>query len=210
MIKIQAKPEVLAALSQAFPPPTYNATRALDKYIAVLEQLLFASLQAPRTPEQAKLNLYAISLQRLANSGGQIGPCKIRLHKWLRDNQLELIQTVTKGSNLTGHLSHVRLTARVTLTDSLELKEQTPMNINSQITDRQLSAYLTGDDANNQALFDLLYPDYDQHRTEEHIRAHCDPVKVDMRSLESYILWLTTEATMLTRDKKVRSTAPSP
>ena len=29
-----------------------------------------------------------------------------------------------------------------------------------------------------------------------------DPVKVDMRSLESYILWLSTEASMLTKDKK--------
>ena len=37
MIKIQVNPEVLAALSQAFPPPTYNPARALDKYIVVLE-----------------------------------------------------------------------------------------------------------------------------------------------------------------------------
>jgi len=202
MIKIQAAPEVLTALAQAFPLPSSDAARALNKYTAVLEGLLFASLQALRSPEQTKLNLYAISLQRLANSGGQIGPNKIRVHKWLRDNQLELIQTVTKGSNLTGHLSHVRLTARVTLTDSLELKEQTPMNINSQITDRQLSAYLTGDEAANQDLFDLLYPDYDEHWTEAHTHTHFDPVKVDMRSLESYMLWLTTEATMLTKDKK--------
>ena len=103
MIKLKAAPEVLAALAQAFPPPSSDAARALDKYIAVLERLLFLSLQAPRSPEQTKLHLYAISLQRLANQGGQIGPRKIRVHKWLRDNQLELIQTVTKGSNLTGH-----------------------------------------------------------------------------------------------------------
>ena len=51
MIKIQANPQVLEALSQAFPSPVYNATRALDKYIAVLERLIFASLQVPRTPE---------------------------------------------------------------------------------------------------------------------------------------------------------------
>ena len=202
MIKLEAAPEVLAALAQAFPLPSSDAARALDKYIAVLERLLFLSLQAPRSPEQTKLNLYAISLQRLANQGGQIGPRKIRVHKWLRDNQLDLIQTVTKGSNLTGHLSHVRLTARVTMIDSLELKEQMPINITPQLTDRQLSAYLTGDDAANQALFDLLYPDYDQRWPEENIRTHFDPVKVDVRSLESYILWLTTEATLLTKDKK--------
>ena len=41
MIKLKAAPEVLAALAQAFPPPSSDAARALDKYIAVLERLLF-------------------------------------------------------------------------------------------------------------------------------------------------------------------------
>ena len=83
MIKLEAAPEVLALLAQAFPLPSSDAPRALNKYIATLERLLFLSLQAPRSPEQTKLHLYAVSLQRLANSGGQIGPRKIRLHKWL-------------------------------------------------------------------------------------------------------------------------------
>ena len=106
MIKLEIHPQVLTALAQAFPLPA-NAQAALDKYTATLEKLLFLSLQNPRNPEQIKLNLYAISLQRLANQGGQIGPNKIRVHKWLKDAGLELVQTVTKGSNLTGRLSQV-------------------------------------------------------------------------------------------------------
>ena len=199
MIKLEINPQVLTALVQAFPHPA-NPQRALDKYTATLERLLFLSLQIPRNPEQSKLKLYAISLQKLAQQGGKIGPNKIRIHKWLKDQKLELVQAVTKGSNLTGRLSEVKLTDLVTMTNTLELEEIT-MNIHNK-TDREISAYLTGDDAANQALFDLLYPDYDERWSEEFILNQFDPVKVDMRSLESYILWLSTEATLLTKDKK--------
>ena len=201
MIKIQANPQVLEALSQAFPSPAYNAARALDKYIAVLERLIFASMQVPRTPEQSKLNLYAISLQKLANLGGQIGPKKVRLHKWLRDSQLELLQVVTKGSNVTGQLSQIRFSKHAAMTDSLKPKETMPIN-NSQITEREIAAYLTGDAAANQTLFDLLYPDYHQGWTDEYIHSQFDPVKADVRSLENYIVWLSQDARLLSKDKK--------
>ena len=99
--------------------------------------------------------LARLPLQRLANSGGQIGPKKVRVHKWLRDNQLELIQAVTTGTNQNKQLSQVRLTHRASMTDSLNPIEQTPMN-NPQLSDREIAAHLTGDDAANQGLFDLL------------------------------------------------------
>ncbi len=201
MIKIQANPQVLEALSQTFPSPAHNAARALDKYIAVLERLIFASLQVPRTPEQSKLNLYAISLQKLANLGGQIGPKKVRVHKWLRDSQLELLQVVTKGSNITGHLSQIRFTKHASMTDSLKIKEPMPM-YNCQVTEREIAAYLTGDAAANQTLFDLLYPDCHQGWTDEYIHSQFDPVKVDVRSLENYIVWLNQDARLLSQEKR--------
>lgn len=200
MIKLQVHPQVLAALVRAFPKPA-NPQRALDKYTATLERLLFLSLQIPRNPEQSKLDLYAISLQKMAQQGGKIGPNKIRIHKWLKDQKLELVQAVTKGSNLTGRLSQVKLTDLVTMTNTLELEKEIAMDIHNK-TDREISAYLTGDDQANQALFDLLYPDYDDRWTEEFILNQFDPIQVDARSLESYIVWLTTEATKLTKDKK--------
>ena len=200
MIKLEIHPQVLAALVRAFPHPA-NPQRALDKYTATLERLLFLSLQIPRNPEQSKLNLYAISLQKLAQQGGKIGPNKIRIHKWLKDQKLELVQAVTKGSNLTGRLSEVKLTDLVTMTNTLELEEDITMNIQS-ITDREISAYLTGDEQANQALFDLLHPEYDDRWSEEFILNQFDPIQVDAQSLESYIVWLTTEATKLTKDKK--------
>jgi len=51
-------------------------------------------------------------------------------------------------------------------------------------------------------LFDLLYPDWNDRWSEDFILNQFDPIQVDARSLESYIVWLTTEATKLTKDKK--------
>jgi hypothetical protein len=202
MIKLIPNPTVLAALAEAFPKPANAACKALSKYIGVLEVLLSKSLLHGLTPEQRKLNLYSISLYTLMAKGGQIGASKIRIHKWLRDNKLELVQTVTKGSNLNGRLSQVRITPLLAVKDCLELQDETLINSDPNMTDQQLCAHLTGDAAANQSLVVFLYPDFADGWTEEYILTHFDLVEVDVRSLESYIVWLTTQATMLTKDKK--------
>ena len=102
MIKLEVHPQVLMSLSQAFPTPNMAATKALNKYVQVLEKLLFEAWLRGPTPEQRKLELFGLSLYQLMTKGGQIGPNKIRIHKWLKDQKLELVQAVTKGSNLTG------------------------------------------------------------------------------------------------------------
>ena len=158
MIKLEVHPKVLMSLSQAFPKPNRAATKALNKYVQVLEQLLFEAWLHGPTPEQRKLKLFGLSLYQLAIKGGQIGPNKIRIHKWLKDQKLELVQAVTKGSNLNGRLSEVKLTDLVAITNTLEVEEEIIMDTHNK-TDREISAYLTGDEQANQALFDLLYPD---------------------------------------------------
>jgi hypothetical protein len=85
VIKITVHESVEEALHKAFPRPAGSAKKALAKYVAVVEAMLFDALQHGQTPEQLKLNLYAVSLDQLANKGGQIGSKKIRVHKWLRD-----------------------------------------------------------------------------------------------------------------------------
>jgi hypothetical protein len=84
---------------------------------------------------------------------------------------------------------------------SLELEEEITMNIHNK-TDQEISAYLTGDDQANQVLFDLLYPDWNDRWSEEFILNQFDPIQVDARSVESYIVWITTEATKLNKYKK--------
>ena len=54
MIKITVHESVEAALHKAFPRPAASAQKALVKYVAVVESMLFDALQHGRTPEQLK------------------------------------------------------------------------------------------------------------------------------------------------------------
>jgi hypothetical protein len=202
MIKIEPNPQVLAALKSAFPKPPNSASRALDKYCRALEGLIFASLSRGRRPEEIKLDLYSISLERLANAGGRIGPNKMRLHQWLRENGVELVRPATTGSNLTGRVSQVKLTDLVVMTNELEVSQEA---MRPEVTQSEIDAYLTGDSQANAALCALLYPDAESLTTDEEVLEVLDPLPVDSRSLTNYIEWLTTEATKIPADRKTTS-----
>ena len=127
MIKITVNSAVYEALSKAFPKPAASANKAITKYITVLEQMLFKSLHYEATPLQRKLDLFSLSLQKLAQQGGQIGPSKVRVHKWLQDNGFNLVEAVIVGSNLNGQLSQCKLTKWVSETAVLIVK--TPLQV---------------------------------------------------------------------------------
>jgi hypothetical protein len=127
MIKIKVDASVLTALKQAFPKPPNSAQRALDKYVTTLEDMLIKSLSRGQSNEQRLFNLFSISLQELANKGGQIGKGRIRLHAWLRDNDLGLVRSIQTGNNLTGIVSEA------TLTELVELEFNEPEIADNQI-----------------------------------------------------------------------------
>jgi hypothetical protein len=199
MITITVHPSVEAALNKAFPKPAASAKRALAKYVAVAESLLFDALQRGRTPEQLKLDLYAVSLDQLANKGGQIGPKKIRLHKWLRDNNLELLETVVPGSKFTGLYSQVKVSSLVTLHNSLTV---VPGSLAAATTDEEIDAFLAGDAAANKRLFDYLYPEYALQWREDQLAELFDWVPVDVESLKAYVVWLETQSQLIKGAKK--------
>jgi hypothetical protein len=202
MIKITVDTAVLTAMKRAFPTPANSAHRALAKYVKALEGMLFTSLHFEATPMQRKLNLFTISLQKLANQGGQIGPKKIRLHAWLRDNQLSLVDTVVLGSNLTGGVSECRLTSRVTMIDTLAIEDAILSKGNTHSTDREIDQYLSGDDFSNYELLNTLCPEFKLPFKRSEIAKLFDLLPVDMESIKSYIVWLSTEATHITQEKK--------
>ena len=109
MIKLNTDPQVLIKLKQAFPKPENSASRALSKYVSALEGLLLKAVQPGIAPAQKKLGLYPIPLHDLANKGGRIGPKKLRVHKWLKDNLMELVETVEKGNKFSGELSLIHI-----------------------------------------------------------------------------------------------------
>ena len=199
LIKITVDAKVYEALSLAFPKPANSAHRALAKYISVLEAMLFKSLHFAATPLQRKLDLFAISLQQLANQGGQIGPAKQRVHAWLRSHNLSLVEPVILGSNLTGGVSQCRLTDLVTMVDTLAIEETILTAISS---DRELDQYLGGDEFSCYQLFNLLYPGIKRRASDAELEELFDVVPVDKESVKSYIVWLSTEAELITLQKK--------
>jgi hypothetical protein len=199
MIKITLNPAVYEALKKAHPKPANSASRALAKYVKRLEEMLFVSLHRQATPLQRKLELFSISLQKLANEGGQIGPGKKRLHAWLRDNNMSLVEPVFTGSNLTGTVSECKLTKWVTMVDTLAIEED--ILINSQ-SNREIDQHLGGDDHSNHELLHLLYPEFKRHRQDPDVIEQFDLVPVDMESVKSYMHWLVVEAKHITREKK--------
>lgn len=177
MIRITVRPEVERALASAFPQPLNTAKRALAKYVQTLESLVQQALLYGQSPAQKKLGTYSISLQRLANLGGQIGPRRKRVHAWLRENGFELVQTVTQGSNLTGRLSDVKFTKNMTAVVDWEMQ-----NLE---TERSNFAECVAASSEN----------IDQY----------DPLEVDVKSLRSYIQWLSEDATKISDGEKLQT-----
>jgi hypothetical protein len=161
--------------------------------------MLFDALQRGLTPEQRKLGLYAISLEQLANKGGQIGPKKIRVHKWLTDNDWDIVQTVVLGTKFSGQNSLVKLTALATIQNSLQVPVQ---SLSEVTTDEEIDVYLSGDDVSNIALFDHLYPEYNLEWREDKLNKLFDWVPVDVESVKAYVYWLETESNLIQGPKK--------
>lgn len=199
MIKLTPKPEVLEALRKEFPTPPKSAEKALAKYCKVLGAMLFDALQRDRAEDERKLHLYSISTSALANKGGQIGKNKVRVHGWLAENGCALVQMADKGSNISGLLSKVKLTKRVTMEDPLSINTQAMTDEQAQ---REIDAFLTGDEGSNKALFEHLYPELSGDDAEDLLRSLFDTVKVDVESLSAYVTWLNTKSDKLTDAQK--------
>jgi hypothetical protein len=196
MFKLNTSPVVLSQLQQAF--PASNAQRLLRKYTSTLESMLLAAIQRGQTPMQRKLGLYSLSLHKLTHQGGQIGPDRVRLHAWLQHNGLALVETIQKGSNLTGRWSEVRLTQFAQLDNQLETANLTEHD------DLQLEPYLSGGTACNQQLVQLLYPDLVCNASAD-IEHDYDIVNVDRDSLANYIDWVRRSADKYSSEKRAQA-----
>jgi hypothetical protein len=196
MVEIKVDPSVLAAMRKAFPSPPNSATRQFYKYVGVLQDMLLDSLLRGQTVEEMKCNLFSISLHELANKGGVIGGNdKVRVHKWLNDHGLALVETVKLGSNLTGMVSKVKFTDLV----SLEMPPATNLLANGQQALTSMNnpcAKTTAD------LIDHLYPDFAQCVADQTLDKVFDAVSIDIKSLENYMQWLRKGATMLSTSKR--------
>ena len=202
MIKLTVNPKVLIGLQEAFPSPVKSAARALAKYLAVLEGLIFDAFQHGITPEQRKLKLFSIPLHELANRGGRIGSEKTRMHKWLKDNNLEIVETVVKGNKFTGEYSFVKLSKLAVVSGQVTLSSR---QLDAVTSDKELDRYLTGNEEDNLAIFKHLYPEINPSQLLDTASGEFDFVPVDIGSVKAFIVWLSAKTDSNSRDKRAQS-----
>lgn len=199
MIEITVDPKVAAALKKAFPSPPNSATRALSKYVAQLKGMLIDALSRGQTPLELKLDLFSISLHELANKGGQIGSKRKRVHAWLNENGLALVEPVEIGTNLSGSVSKVKFTNLVTLSMPQLVQPANTTVIDDVTIGNDL---LTTTAQANADLFDYLFPDFDDCVATQTLDQVFDAVDVDIASLENYIKWLRHDAKLISASKR--------
>lgn len=198
MVEIKVDPSVLAALRRAFPSPPNSATRQFYNYVQTLEAMLLTSLMRGQTVDELKLNLFSISLHQLANKGGVIGKHKVRVHKWLNDNNLALVEIVKLGSNLTGIVSKVKFTDLVAL--EIPALSNTPTMVLDHVSID--NSMLKSTAQATAALIDHLYPDFAACEANQTLDKVFDAVDVDIKSLENYMQWLRKDATKINANKR--------
>jgi hypothetical protein len=161
VFKFVIDPKVFEALKLAFPTPPNSAKKALDKYINILEDTIDEVLTRGQDPYDFLFGLYTISLHKLANKSPQLTSSKIRLHEWLKHNNLELIKTVEKGYKAQGKNSKVKLTDLVEFVSSTKLLDP-------------------------KEIFENQHPQFST-LTQQQIIDDYDAVELDIESIQNYI-----------------------
>ena len=159
VIKKEVRDEVIKALKVAF--PTSNCAKGIEKYTKELAGLLLDELSRGVSNYHIKKGIYRIPLKRLRDYGGAIGPNKKKIHEWLRENNYELVRTLTRGTRLAKEYSMVKLTDWVKL--KIDLSSATP-----------------------EETFGLRFPKYSK-LNDQQITDTYDLLPVDLISLEKYI-----------------------
>jgi len=196
VIKLTIDLKILKKFRQAHPTPVNAAPRILAKYLSVLTELIEAAAHQERTAFMSKKGLYSINVSKL-HQCCQFGKERTRLHKWLEDNGLSLIEIVERGNNINGLNSWVKLTELVTLEDVIA-EAVTSRNL----TDQEIDELLIGSADADAELLARLYPELNKNLTTEQMTKTFDIVPVDIASIENYITWLLTEADLLSEVKR--------
>ena len=197
MITLTIDPSVVSKL-KAVMPKTNKAELAIAKYKEVLERKLDQSLLNMTTNMFKFYKQFLVSTHALSLEVGQfkINGKKEYLHKWLQDNNLELVHVVTQGLKGSDP-STVTLTSLVTMTDAMDIKMLRKRTIH------ELDALLDDKSLTDEDFFYRMYPDF-QTMTKAQLKAHYHFCPVNTKSLHQYIVWLTHKANKFNEvDKQV-------
>lgn len=196
MIRLEVDDCVLEALKKAVPSPPDAASNHLFNYVSNLEKELNLTVARGRTVEAWRFDCYDISLTNVQENGGhQIWALKNwRLHRWLRVNNLSLIEDqpkIRQANNITKKIGLIKFTKLVKLIDqdSLSvLRAKTPSELTqflNQPTLDDVTVYQEQIDEVNQLPKSTQKTDYDF-------------AVIDIASVQNYILKLVKSELDLT------------
>ena len=180
MLTIEYVPSVLAALESAFPTPPNRAKQQLDKYLALLEQLMRKSL-INRSSFAHKFNAYDIPLTKLINGSPTINNKRYRVHQWLGANGLALVQNLNKNANnITKEIAILKPTA------NLIVKNDNLLKYMQSLPAHELDAYLNSLTQERQDFFSEHVSEYNSLSVKDRKNLYFTS-PIDLASLQNYI-----------------------
>jgi hypothetical protein len=193
MIRLIVNGKVLSALKVAV-PKVGKAEGYLAKYVANLEYEVNQRLLQNRPLLMVRGKHYYASLTTVQEKGGQIWSLgNIRIHKWLADNKLALVDQVNKGqaNNITGDIAIIKFTSLVEVVDDESVDSLAKLN------DVQLDQYLQAVPADEIALYQsLLTPLLQAHAVGE-----VDLLTVDQDAMIDYVKRVVRSANLKAKDQ---------
>ena len=188
MIKLQVKDVVLATMRSMLNNKRKDkALGYYTKYVTNLENELNKSVARGFSVLAWKFDCYDLALTPIQKNGGQIWHLKnIRVHRWLRENGLELVIDKPKlrnANNLTGEISLVKFTNLV------KLVEQNCLDNLRNMTASQLSHFLITPSIDDIKLYQPLIDEANNLPPNQRLNDY-DLVEIDVHSLRSYIRML--------------------
>jgi hypothetical protein len=152
MIRLIVNSKVWSAMKVAVPKEG-KAEGYIAKYVANLEQEINQRLLQTRPLLMIRNSHYYASLTTVQEKGGQIWSLNnLRVHKWLADNGLALVDQVNKGqaNNITGDIAIIKFTNLVEVVDDESIDSL------AGLTDMQLDQYLQAVPIDEIALYQAL------------------------------------------------------
>lgn len=196
MIRLEVDDCVLEALKKAVPSPPDAASTHLFNYVSNLEKELNLTVARGRTVEAWRFDCYDISLTNVQENGGhQIWALKNwRLHRWLRVNNLSLIEDqpkIRQANNITKKIGLIKFSKLVKLID------QDSLSVLRAKNPSELTQFLNHPTLDDVTFYQELIDEVNQ-LPKSIQKTDYDFAVIDIASVQNYILKLVKSELDLT------------
>lgn len=130
---------VLGKLNKKYPNHQAQNETVLEKYVRKLEELVSYQIYMGQTIKSTSSTVFFMDLTRLNGTGPSIkrnGEKKIRLHKWLSENGVDIIKTLEEGTKAGKVVSKIKFTSNAVISYETVSKVMNGIQLN------ELSVYL--------------------------------------------------------------------